>query len=157
LEYRKPYKRVSDVDYLFINEILNQSKLLFPQEQWISFQLAKKDNLEAAIHNVRVLLAAGKIIIHPRCTTLIRHLNNVKWNKAKDKFARSLDGSHYDTVAALIYLVRHIEFNRNPFPPGYDINMNGLFVKDREAFQKKTDSLADVYNKLFNIRPKKRF
>lgn len=154
-EYRKPYKRVSDIDYLFINEILNQSKLILPQEQWISFGLAKKDNLEAAIHNVRVYLAAGKIIIHPRCTTLIRHLNNVKWNKSKDKFAKSLDGSHYDTVAALIYLVRHIESNRNPYPAGYDINMSGLFVKDRESFEKKNNTQMDSLKAIFGIKSRK--
>lgn len=157
LEYRKPYKRVSDINYIFTIEILNQSKLLFKPEQWISFDVTKKDNLEAAINNVRVLLSSKKIIIHPRCKTLIRHLNNVKWNKNKDKFSRAGDGSHYDTVAALIYLVRNINFQKNPYPPGYDLNMSGLFIRDQESFQRKQDNQNDALRAIFNIKPRKKF
>lgn len=158
LEYRKPYKRVSDTDYLFINEIANQSKLLFKQDEWITFGLAKKDNLDAAINNLRVRISARQIIIHPRCVNLIRHLNNVKWNKNKDKFARSTDGSHYDTIAALIYLVRHIEWGKNPYPAGYEINMNGLFVRDPQTFKEKNSNQSfDVFRKIFNIRPPKKY
>lgn len=155
LEYRKPYQRVSDTDYLFINEISQQSKLLFKPEQWINFSLAKKDNLEAAVNNLRVLIASEKIIIHPRCVTLIRHLNNVKWNKNKDKFARSLDGSHYDTVAALIYMARHVDFRKNPYPAGYEVNMNGLFVRDRESFEKRNNTDIDKLKAIFGFKRKK--
>lgn len=155
LEYRKPYQRVSDTDYLFINEIAQQSKLLFKSEQWIHFSLAKKDNLEAAVNNVRVLIASKKIIIHPRCKVLIRHLNNVKWNKNKDKFARSSDGSHYDTVAALIYLARHIDFRKNPYPANYDLNVTGLFVRDRESFEKKNNTDIDKLKAIFGFNRKK--
>lgn len=154
-EYRKPYLRVSDIDYLFTNEILNQSKLLFKQEEWINFQITKKDHLEAAINNLRVLIASKKIIIHPRCTNLIRHLNNVKWNKSKDKFAKSLDGSHYDTIAALIYLARNIDFRKNPYPAGYDINFSGLVVRDKQAFENRVNNQLDLYKKIFGIKPRK--
>lgn len=156
LEYRKPYQRVSDTDYLFINEIKQQSKLLFKEEEWISFSLAKKDNLEAAINNLRVLIASKKIIIHPRCVTLIRHLNNVKWNKNKDKFARSLDGSHYDTIAALIYLARHVDFRKNPYPPNYDLNLVGLAVRDRDSFEKKNDLNMDSLKVIFGFKTKRK-
>jgi len=155
LEYRKPYQRVSDTDYLFINEISQQSKMLFKSEQWINFSLAKKDNLEAAVNNVRVLIASKKIIIHPRCKTLIRHLNNVKWNKNKDKFARSSDGSHYDTVAALIYLARHIEFRKNPYPANYDLNMVGLVVRDKESFEKRNNTDIDKLKAIFGFNRKR--
>lgn len=157
LEYRKPEARVSDIDYLFINEIKQQSKLLFKEEQWITFSAAKKDNLDVQINNLRVLLASKKIIIHPRCTTLIRHLNNVKWNKSKDKFARSLDGSHYDTVAALIYLVRHVDFRKNPYPSHYDMNLTGLVVRDRQSFEQKNNTQIESLKAIFGFRPKKKF
>lgn len=155
LEYRKPFKRVSDINYIFTIEILNQSKLLFKQEQWINFETAKKDHLEAAINNLRVLLASKKIIIHPRCKTLIRHLNNIKWTKNKDKFARAADGSHYDTVAALIYLVRSIDFQKNPYPSSYDLNLNGLVVRDRQAFNERTNTQLEVYKSIFGIKRRK--
>ncbi len=154
LEYRKPHKRVSDIDYLFLNEIRVQSQLIpLPQDQWITFDLAKKDDKAAAINKLRIMLSAKKIIINPRCTTLLRHLDNVKWNKNKDKFARSADNGHYDAVDALIYFVRHVEYGRSPYPPGYDLNLNGLFVHNTQAFEKKYNNQFDVLRKIFNIKP----
>lgn len=154
-EYRRPYLRVSDTDYIFINEIANQSKILFKQEEWINFQIAKKDNLEAAINNVRVMLSSKKIIINPRCVTLIRHLNNVKWNKNKDKFSKSSDGSHYDAFAALVYLIRHVEFRKNPYPAHYDMNMKDLYVSNPQKFSERSNDQLDIYKRIFGFKIRK--
>lgn len=156
-EYKKPFKRVSDIDYLFLNEIRVQSTLLFPTEQWISFDLAKKDDKNSAINRLRIMLNSKKIIINPRCVTLLRHLDNVKWNKNKDKFARSADNGHYDAVDALIYFIRHIEYKKNPYPASYDMNLNGLFVPNPQVFREKTGGNFEVFRKIFNISHKRKF
>lgn len=154
-EYKSPHKRVSDIDYIFITEIMNQSKKIHRPEQVIAFQIAKKDDKAAAINSLRVMMASKKIIIHPRCVTLIRHLHNAKWDKNKIKFARSVDNGHYDAVDALIYFVRHIDYSKNPYPKGYDLNMQGLFIYNQEKLEQKQNNQLEIYKMLFNV-PRKR-
>jgi len=155
-EYRPPTSRVSDIDYIFLNEIRQQSiKLNHKPEEIIIFNNAKKDNKFAAINNLRVLLNSKKIIIHPKCKTLVSHLNNVKWNKSKSEFARSKDNGHYDAVDALIYFVRHVAFGRNPYPPGFNLDMKNMYIKDPESFKKRMDTQMENLKIIFNI-PKKR-
>lgn len=155
LEYKAPYLRVSDISYILTQEIYNHSAKLFPKEETIRFQMAKKDDNEAMINNLRILLANKKIIINPRCKTLIRHLKNVRWDKQKTKFARSADDGHYDAVDALKYLVRAIAFNKNPYPAHYDLNMKDLFVRTPEKF--KSNNQLEVYKQIFGVKPKRKF
>jgi hypothetical protein len=148
-EIKKPTLRVSDINYIVTNEISRASN------NEISFMPAKKDDKDAALNTMRVMLAAQKIIIHPRCKTLIHHLRNVKWHSKtnKDKFARSASGSHhYDAVDALCYMVRHVQYSKNPYPPGYGMNMKDLYVQNPSKFS-RTDSF-DVYRKIFNVQRK---
>ncbi|HLX53596.1 MAG TPA: hypothetical protein VKR58_06630, partial [Aquella sp.] len=131
-EVKKPYVRVSDIDYIVTNEIYVASKKL------LNFDATKKDDNDAAINNLRLLLSGKKIIITPKCTTLIQHLKNVKWRKGKKIFARSQDNGHYDAVDALKYLVRRVEGNKNPYPSHYDLNMKDIYVNNKDKFNNKT-------------------
>ena len=146
-EVKRHYLRVSDINYIAINEIRHHSG------NKIDFITAKKDDKDAAINNLRVLLSSKKIIIHPRCQTLIRHLKNAKWSKTQNKtlFARSPDDGHYDACDALNYMVRHIVFSRNPYPASYDLNTKDLFVRNPNKFQ---GSDIDLYKKIFRIKNK---
>lgn len=159
LEYKAPYMRYSDIDYILIKEVYEQSRKLFPREQFIQFQVTKKDELDAAINNLRVLLQNKKIIIDPKCTTLIRHLKNIKWDKQKKKFARSADNGHYDAVAALIYFVRNVQFSKNPYPQHYQLSMQTLpiYLQDPSSFGNPINSQVEVFKKIFNSRPKRKF
>jgi len=154
MEYKSPHYRVSDINYILTTEIQNESAKLFPKEERIVFNNARKDDLAAQINSLRIMLANKKIIIHPRCTTLIRHLRNVKWDKQKSKFARSIDDSHYDAVAALIYLIRCIEYKRNPYPSSYDYNMKDLFVKNPDKFN-SPNSQIEAYKRIFGLSKRK--
>lgn len=111
-EAKKPRRRVSDHDLIVINEIKRHSHYK------VIFDLADKKDKLASLNNLRVLLKAGKIIINPKCVTLLRHLKNVKWKSVtnKDTYARCPMGSHYDAVDALAYLLRSIDFKDNPYP-----------------------------------------
>ena len=130
-EFQKPYLRVSDINLIVTQEIAVKS------HGQVYFQTTKKDDKEAAINNMRSLLGSGNIIIHPRCTSLRRHLDNVKWSSAKNKqtFGRSPDNGHYDFVDALIYFTRAVIYSKNPYPANYDLGKGAIFIPNVEFYQ----------------------
>lgn len=156
LEYKAPFYRVSDINYILTQEIYNYSNKLFPKGEQILFQNARKDDNEAAINTLRIMLSGKKIIIHPRCKTLIRHLKNVKWDNKKTKFARSADDGHYDAVDALKYFIRSVNLGKNPYPSHYQMNMQSLFIRDPEKFNLENNNQIEIYKKIFNVRPKRK-
>lgn len=145
LEVRKPYLRISDINYIVTTEISRASN------NEINFSPAKKDDNEAALNNLNLMLASKKVIIHPRCTGLIRHLMNVKWYSPNNrtKFGRSPDDGHYDAVEACKYLVRHILYTKNPYPAHYELNMKDLYVVTPEKY-KQNANLHEAFNKILN-------
>ena len=90
----------------------------------LNFLPTQKDNKQAAINKVKLLINNRQIIIHPRCSTLIAHLKSGRWaNHLKNgykEFARDAEGGHYDTLDALIYLVRNIITSKIPYPKDYN-------------------------------------
>lgn len=118
--------RVSDVEKRLIQDLRTDHQIQF-------FQSKKKDS-NASIQLMRSWVQSGQIIIHPRCTNLDRQLKNAIWNRRGKDFERdnsedSID-AHYDLVAALKYLVRFVNTNRNrnPYPatwgaPGADMHV----------------------------------
>lgn len=130
-EKQKPRKRVSDHDLIVQNEIKKHSHYR------ISFENADKRDRMAGINFVRTLIKSNRIIINPKCKTLISHLKNCKWasESDKDSFAKCPAGSHYDAAAALVYFCRAIDFKRNPYPREY------------------TGQIKDYMDKQFNFRP----
>jgi len=150
-ELQKPYRRVSDINHIVTSEISRKSN------GYLTFSIPKKDDKLAAINQTRTLLSQEQIVIHPSCTTLIRHLKNCRWkDKNKDIFARSPDDGHYDAVDALIYLIRSITYTRNPYPLGY-INTENMHIKDRNAFNQKNsqNTVVDVFNQIFSSKRRK--
>lgn len=111
-EYEKPHLRVSDNNHFVINDLYSLHGLTFIP--------TAKDDAEAALNNMRIMLKDKRIIINPKCKTLIFHLKNATWKKGGKEFARSPDAGHYDAVDALKYMVRNINFTRNPYPANYD-------------------------------------
>jgi hypothetical protein len=77
-------------------------------------------SFEAGVNRVRVLLKGGRILIHPRCKTLIAQTNAARWNAARSEFERVSDEKgqvlhHFDAAAALVYFVRDAS-TANPTP-----------------------------------------
>lgn len=111
-DYKPVYKRVSDNNnIILLNDLTIKHKL--------TFHPTDKDDNIAAINNMRLLIKQKRVIINPRCYTLIDHLENGIWNKTKTKYARSADKGHFDAIDALKYLCRNIDFHRNPYPAQY--------------------------------------
>jgi hypothetical protein len=103
------YKRVSDVDLRLVTDLNELHQL--------RFVTTRKDNREAAINELRIRIQNKRIEIHPRCKNTIAHLDHAIWNKARTQFDRSGKFGHFDALAALVYLDRNVDRNRNPMPP----------------------------------------
>lgn len=137
--------RVSDNDLIVIDTVLKTTNYL------MRFTPVKKDNKHAALNHLRALVKNEQIIIDPECKILIRHLSNVKWATAtnKDTFARCPEGSHYDSVDALSYMIKSIDFNLNPYPKGHNLTTNR---EDVYMVKKPEVENANVYRKLLNLK-----
>jgi hypothetical protein len=117
-------KRVSDVNPIVTKEISKESvRVNYP----IYFGNPAKDDKTAAVNKLRLMLAGKKILINPKCKHLMHDLRYTKWDKNFSKFARNEETSnHGDFLDALLYLMRSINYNRNPYPSYYGMNTKDL-------------------------------
>lgn len=84
----------------------------------------RKDEVEAQVNSLRLMLQAGQIEIYDSCKQTIRQCATGIWDKSKTKFARS-GSCHQDLLASLIYMVRHIN-KENPYPANYQFNRDTM-------------------------------
>ncbi|MDX1373372.1 MAG: hypothetical protein R3321_12935, partial [Nitrososphaeraceae archaeon] len=118
----KVYMRVMDNNLIMVNDLNRLHGL--------NFIPTAKDDKEAQINQVRMMISNNQIKIHPRCKHLIYHLKHASWkegNSSKRIFANlsdspdfSIRGGHADAVDALIYMVRNLIKSHNPYPEGWD-------------------------------------
>jgi hypothetical protein len=147
-EFKPPYLRVSDNNNLIL---LNDLQI----KHNLSFLPIAKDNSDAALNNMRMMLKQERIIINPKCKTLINHLENAIWNKARSSYVRSVDNGHFDAVDSCKYLCRGVQMNRNPYPAMYafDDSNNMFFVDNPNDNNKMHQSMK----KIFNLKKPKTF
>lgn len=143
LEFIKPYKRVSDNNKVLLNDLSRDHKLYF--------QATEKHEKDAYLGKLKVMMSGKQIRIHPSCKQLISHLKYATWNKQRNDYKRVVtnDGNqhHYDGVDALTYLVRNIDFSRNPYPKGWQyIGLGGSENVYRRDSTEKNEN--ETYNKL---------
>lgn len=105
---RPVHQRWSDTNIILLNDLVSIHKL--------DFIPTLKDDKEAQVAEMRVWVKSQRIEIHPRCTTLRRHLANGIWNKARTEYQRTEVDGHYDAIDALIYMVRNTPRSTNPYP-----------------------------------------
>lgn len=154
---QKPYSRVSDIDEFLLRDLWDRHQLQFVKAE-------KRDSL-GAINFVRNMIQTHELEINPRCKHLIRQCENAIWdNRAKD-FARpgeqSIDG-HFDLVAALKYLCRHVNRRKNPYPAGFKDThpMQGNFFRSPFYGVPKDSQRLGIYSntptgrKLAGLKPK---
>lgn len=145
-EFQKPYLRVSDNNLILINDLQN--------DYGLTFLPTEKHNKDAFINQMRNMIQARQIIIDPACKTLISHLKAATWDKSRKTYKRSPDNGHYDAVDALAYMVRNIDFNRNPYPKGYRYqklgNAGDIFVNPNSRAD-----IPDAYEKLSKMFERK--
>lgn len=151
-EVKTPLRRVSDIDPMITNDIRKYSN------NYLNFENANNKEPEAGVNNLRVMIANKKIIISPKCVTLIRHIENARWRSTTNihgnkDFARSADNGHYDALSALVYFSRAIETSKNPYPYNYNMNMKDIFVVNPEQF-KNPNKQIEIYKSIFNVKKK---
>ncbi len=144
-----PTKSVSDHNEIVLNEMRIESN------GEVNFKFAKKDDKKAAISKVRTWFLEDRLKIHSRCVNLSRQLEFVKWaNSQKDKFARDAAGGHYDLVDTLIYMVRSIDENKNPYPKNYGRNMQDLYINNKKTFNSSHQqvTMANALKRMYGKR-----
>lgn len=148
-EKKDPYQRVSDINPIVTQEInsITHGRLYFGT--------VKKDDKMAAINHLRSLLQMKKVVIDPKCKTLILHLKHCKWfpNKDRVEFARHVGYGHYDAAQALVYFVRTVNLLKNPYPAGYDLNLtpgNNHIMKN-STLTYNPSNVAQVFQKAFKL------
>jgi hypothetical protein len=130
-ETKKPALRVADNNNLIlINDLQIKHDL--------GFLPTLKDNKDAALNNMRMLLRTEKVLINPKCKTLIMHLESAIWDKSRTKYARSADKGHFDAVDAASYLLRNINMNKNPFPANYNFSPGDVLFQREYDTDKAT-------------------
>jgi terminase large subunit-like protein len=146
-EQAEPHIRVSDNNLILLQDLLI--------EHGLHFMPTEKHNKEQYINKMRDWIREGRLRIHPRCINLISHLKTVAWDKQRKDFKKHPDGHHYDGVAALMYLVRNIDENKNPYPAGYKYAKLG---KSSEVFvhagmeQSSNNAAYEQLKKMFEPR-----
>lgn len=157
-ETQAPYLRISDNNLILINDLQVLHRL--------TFLATDKDDKEAAVNNLRILIDSGRIIVNPKCKHLVNQLKYATWNKSKKSFDRSLDSGHYDLIDALIYLARNVHFSRNPYPSDWDRKQSGMFSWNNKQSNPIFNSFKEMFtvnktkNKpldvsMFNVKPTK--
>lgn len=137
----KPLKRVSDTDLRLIEDLRVMHGLKFTK--------TAKDNKEAQINMLRIMLTQGRIKIHKSCVNLIMQLKYAQWKVSASgvrDFKRSAELGHADAIDALIYLVRNVNKNKNPIPDDYvDPHRFGSPETGRRRLTKNAKALASVF------------
>ncbi len=139
-EFEKPYLRVSDNNLIVINDLAQMHNLYFMPTE--------KQNKEAAINKLRLMIESRQIRIDPRCVTLINHLKLATWSPNKKDFIR-VNGHHFDAIDAIVYLVRNITESHNPFPAGYQYRNMGSNIHVRESFNPELEGFKRTLSQQF--------
>jgi hypothetical protein len=114
-----PFLRISDNNLQFIADINRHGLTFIPT--------AKPDK-ELWINQTREWIRGYKIFINPRCKRLLSQLASTIWNKQRTSYERNSEG-HGDLLDALVYLVRNVRRDRNPYPVNYG-RLEGFDVFD---------------------------
>ena len=113
--YWKPYRALGDKGGRggeVLTELAKEHAL-----EWMG--ALKEADLEVMVNDLRRMVGAGKLVVHPRCKHLRHQLATGLWaDKQKTDFAEDSAG-HLDFLAALVYLVRAVDRQRNPYPVGF--------------------------------------
>lgn len=96
----------------------------------LPFAVTNKDTLEAMVNQMRIFIRGGRVLVHPRCRSLVGCLKNGIWNERRTEFDRSETFGHYDAIAALMYWIRNTDVYTNPIPPLFGVDEENTLVRD---------------------------
>ena len=149
-----PFMRVMDSSHpILINDLWNDYKLLFTP--------TAKDNKDMQVDKLRRMIKSGNIVINPKCKNLLYHIRTTKWktdgNGVRKGFQRvkgnkNYKGHHGDGVDALLYMVRNVLMNKNPYPDNYfELKGEAVFRGHRHHLDKK-NKLSELGKRILGIK-----
>lgn len=108
-------------------------------------------SMQSGVNRARVLLKGARVAVHPRCRTLITHVDAARWNKARDAFERVTDEKkdpvhHYDGAAAFVYFIRDVDAATNPYPAAELRGVDQTFRAHRVA-KTEDDRLRGLFRR----------
>jgi hypothetical protein len=142
------YKTISDsADPILINELNAHAGMN-------CIPVYKERSLEAMLNQFRILVAAEKIEVSPKCAMLVSNLSSAVWDKLRVALDKDPYNHHFDHLMALVYLTRGLVPNENPIPK--DFGVDGTRIIDLN-FDKKQVSLGaqaleEAYSKVNRTR-----
>jgi len=101
--------RVTDIDARFVADL--------GAKPWhLAFTHVDKTQADMWERQTRTAIKQGRIVVHPRCSLLLRTLKYARYNDARTDYERNDETGHADAWKALVYLFRSVQWERNPFP-----------------------------------------
>ncbi len=135
-----PYKRVSDTDLRLIQDL----RVL----HGLKFTKTDKDQKEAQINLLRIMVRRRQIRVHESCVNLLNQLQYGSWKTSASghrDYKRTPELGHCDAIDCLLYMIRNINKNRNPIPP-IKRDPYGYYAETTDVKQSKN---ARVLSRLF--------
>jgi len=139
LEVQPVYIRISDDDLITLNDLNRLHGVLFIP--------TKKDEKATAINELRLKVHSEQLIINPRCKELIYQLHTATWTKNRKTFERTERGSHFDLVDCLVYLIRNIQYHRNPYPHDWGRIPGSVLYKGADVINSTADAIKSLFIK----------
>jgi hypothetical protein len=141
-ETKKPYLRVSDNEMLTVQDLNTQHGL--------DFVPTDKNNKNAAVNQTRIAIASNNVEISDNCKNLIIQLESGIWATdrmgiTKDTFKRSKETGHFDLIDALVYLIRNVDWNHNPYPSNY--GFEGMYMSPKR--EEPVSESASAFKRIF--------
>ena len=136
----KVYRRVGDTNNLLLLQDLTTL-------HGIPFAPTGKGALTRMVNDLRLLIRKDKLRVHPRCKMTIGCLETGYWNDTHTGFAHSQTYSHFDHLAALIYLVRNVDTHTNPIPTNYGISGADHVIISRPETRQDLENLGRAFRR----------
>jgi hypothetical protein len=134
---KPPYIRVCDNDAQQINDLGD----LFNYH----VEPARKDDKLAAVNALRLMFSQRRIKIKKRCVNFRYQLKVGSWKDNRKDFQRGDKIGHLDTIDAAIYLNRHLDETRNPWPEARSIDPRTHYVPEKDLPEYGDKKLAAVF------------
>lgn len=133
-----PFRRIADNNNpLLLQDLMITYGMLFHKVNKSAAGVSKR--LQHMVDLTRRVFAEKRIFIDPSCKELTGALENCLWDKNFEKFEEDDTYGHADAIAALIYLVKSVDFKRNPLYKEKDLS---YYYPNRP---KPTDGVKKLY------------